>query len=370
LLIALLLPAIQSAREAARRAQCSNNLKQQGLALHGFHDAYERLPCYANDPVFSSLRLQRYSFLYALLPFVEQEGLYNAVLARSTGTASIGGVVTGGVVNAHDSHSVNQQRLEIFLCPSDRNIQFYQSGWDTLSSYRGCLGDLACRISSQHSHNSPRSWLKQGPMDHNGNAISRGTTVDFNGIGDGLSNTIGISEGIVWDTTENNLEDAPYLGNVALQNYLIFDQTPQLCLNVKGANGIMASGKKTAAQGLDMRPGYRAHNTYRIFGSGFFATLAPNSPSCDSNAGDSGDHYGGASASSAHPSGVNVLFLDGSVQFVSETIQTKNMNVACAKNDGDFPPAIPIAKSTVGSILVNTPFSYGIWAELSSINGG
>jgi prepilin-type processing-associated H-X9-DG protein len=371
LLIALLLPAVQAAREAARRTQCANHQKQLALALHNFHDAYNRLPCYAHDPIFMSLRLQRYSFLYVLLPFIEQETLFNAVTARSTGTASAGGITTGTAHSgAANNDSVNRLKLEYLLCPSDRNVQFWQEGWHTITSYRGCLGDLVCRTGNQHKITSPRSWLKHGPMDHNGAAIINGATTDFNAIGDGLSNTIALSEGVMWDFTGDNVADAPYLGNVARKNYLFYDREPQLCLDAKGPKGLMASGVRTACGGVDMRPGHRAHDTHRVFGNGFFATLAPNSPSCDSDAGDYGNHFGGSSASSAHPGGVNTSFLDGGVQFISETIGTKNMNVPCQNTGGDYPPAQPVAKYTVGSIAAGTPFSYGVWAELGSINGG
>lgn len=70
ILIALLLPAVQAAREAARRLQCSNNLKQLGLALHGYHSAMNVLPP-------GGLRDNQLSFLVMLLPYMEQEALYN-----------------------------------------------------------------------------------------------------------------------------------------------------------------------------------------------------------------------------------------------------------------------------------------------------
>ncbi len=75
ILIALLLPAVQAAREAARRAQCTNNLKQIGLALHNYHDTYK---CFPSAAIADENGTPRYSWRVAILPFIEQGALFDA----------------------------------------------------------------------------------------------------------------------------------------------------------------------------------------------------------------------------------------------------------------------------------------------------
>jgi len=81
ILIALLLPAVQSARESARRQQCLNNLKQMGLAMHNYHETYKKLPmAIMSDPKCdTSFDDDGFGWLCMLLPFVEQQQLYNRV---------------------------------------------------------------------------------------------------------------------------------------------------------------------------------------------------------------------------------------------------------------------------------------------------
>jgi len=82
-LVALLLPAVQAAREAARRMSCSNNLKQIGLALHNYHDSFKRFPPaginygWCQSPANDGRKLFNSNGLMMLLPFVEQNALYN-----------------------------------------------------------------------------------------------------------------------------------------------------------------------------------------------------------------------------------------------------------------------------------------------------
>lgn len=92
ILIALLLPAVQAAREAARRSQCTNNLKQLGLALHNFHDVNNRLPASSHDPIFLDPTYRDYrgerdkwSYLVLILPYIEQKALYDDLVQNCLG---------------------------------------------------------------------------------------------------------------------------------------------------------------------------------------------------------------------------------------------------------------------------------------------
>ena len=80
ILIALLLPAVQAAREAARRMQCTNHLKQLALAGHTFHDAYKRLPASYDDEIWLSKPVWYGGWPGLLLPFFEQQAIYEDLI--------------------------------------------------------------------------------------------------------------------------------------------------------------------------------------------------------------------------------------------------------------------------------------------------
>lgn len=112
-LVALLLPAVQQAREAARRTQCKNNLKQLGLAMHNYESTYGRLP--PNAKIYNTLTTPTWpelSVLAFLLPFIDQQPLYNQLNWSVRGPLGVNTLLP-------DGRSAGKISLPVLLCPSD-----------------------------------------------------------------------------------------------------------------------------------------------------------------------------------------------------------------------------------------------------------
>jgi prepilin-type N-terminal cleavage/methylation domain-containing protein len=132
ILVALLLPAVQSAREAARRLQCSNNLKQLGLALQTYHTNHGRFPCNINKITQHDAPAENRdhaSHLVHLLPQMEQQALYDGIdfkLATLPGDQVIAG------------KKLEEHVVKAFLCPSESRGGFQNNR--AMSNYAGCIG--------------------------------------------------------------------------------------------------------------------------------------------------------------------------------------------------------------------------------------
>jgi prepilin-type N-terminal cleavage/methylation domain-containing protein len=141
ILVALLLPAIQAAREAARRTQCSNHLKQIGLAVHNFHDAQKGLP-----PLLLGRR--RPSFWAVLLPYMEQQSVWNQISFTDTPADSIAD-------GANSGHILTSREAVVpgYFCPSRRTAA---NGFKTVGDMQGPLGDYAVALWYEQDANLTR----------------------------------------------------------------------------------------------------------------------------------------------------------------------------------------------------------------------
>ncbi|MDY0170113.1 MAG: DUF1559 domain-containing protein [Thermoguttaceae bacterium] len=162
ILIALLLPAVQAAREAARRMQCTNNLKQIGLAMHTYHDSLRIFP---PGCVLSSRGHTWYTFV---LPFMEQRALYDALAPRGQTIPA----------SASAGESPLKTQLSMFRCPSD-------SG-DAVNKWYGNY-PTANYVASRTMFNAP------------GNSMKWPLCIRIAQITDGLSNTLLVSERGLFD---------------------------------------------------------------------------------------------------------------------------------------------------------------------------
>ena len=338
ILIALLLPAVQAAREAARRMQCSNNLKQFGLALHTYHDAYQSLPSsrmympIVTDPREDGAPVRVFSLHAAVLPYIEQTARYNEIASRDW----------------FHWNGTNRSRLPMsdpispYCCPSDgqarvpgldqgvarSNIVISRSDFAFLTDKPGVAAGRACAARSLFSVDR---WV---PMS---------------AASDGTSNTIAASE-IVTSSAQST--------NRIKEALAIIDgsQAPQLCLDGKigGRGGEL--GPTVRIHGQNNRGCYFSSPTHMW--TGFNTILPPNSPSC--TGGDFNSWEDGVmSSGSNHTGGVNVAMLDGSVQFVSETI-----------NCGDLTAKTPALPEHDGSGRSPSYSNYGTWGSLGTPAGG
>ena len=193
-LVALLIPATQAAREAARRSQCLNNLKQMGLALHNYHDLQKQLPkggagvaSLTNPAARAAACL---SWGAALLPGLEQQGLYDRIEQ-----------------NQPYLHSTNlaagEQVLTVFLCPTAPNSERTKPNGDAptstakfaITNYGGNWGERALRC--YPSTNCPNNYADQGDSSGQGRGVllfGAERTIGLKDITDGTSHTIAVGE--------------------------------------------------------------------------------------------------------------------------------------------------------------------------------
>jgi prepilin-type N-terminal cleavage/methylation domain-containing protein len=188
-LIGLLLPAVQSAREAARRTQCGNNLKQLGLAVHSYNAAYQMLPGYMTDKFGNAGT--NWSWGAAILQFLEQGNLYDFLDVSKVDAHAAG--ADGNKLAAM------QQAIPAFRCPADTGPAL-NSDWNSMRQGFGrsfVPTAISNYVGSNHSHRNNRTPAANGVfvnVGYNPLYDTHAKRISLRRVTDGTSNTIAIGE--------------------------------------------------------------------------------------------------------------------------------------------------------------------------------
>ncbi|MCA9035149.1 MAG: DUF1559 domain-containing protein [Planctomycetaceae bacterium] len=317
ILIALLLPAVQQAREAARRTQCKNNLKQLGLAFHNYHDTYNTFPM-------GNQRQNGFgvSFYPALLPYFEQANLYSQLNFSGShpGWTGAGGGTTGNA----NGQVVNGIVLTSLVCPSsplDNIIQDTNGGArQTVPSYVGISGAVdEDRTSNATPTTNTDNFveLRQigggtccGTNSQNGYHSAGGILVwneciGLNKVTDGTSNTIMLGETSDWTVDANGVK-VDVRGGVPHGWLMGTDGNGR----TTGWNG--PTNRKFNLTSVRYPPGTKNYDL-----PGVHQNHGPNNPLI-----------------SAHTGGIQVVFADGHVSFLSNNINLPTLKYLATRDDG------------------------------------
>lgn len=296
ILIGLLLPAVQAAREAARRMKCSNNVKQLVLGFHSFHDIHGELPPECKLDTVNKTS-EGYGILTKVLPFMEQANIYTNIDFSKNYEENEN--KDGDEDGYQGTEALAKIRIPSFLCPSCSNDESSMKAYGQeigcyTAHYYGITGAVGERSSGSEYHlarkkeeNAGYYGTSGGPCADNGVFIEN-KGVRFSDITDGLSNTIGIGE----------IAHGDYEGYFAWIRGGYYYYGPVIYVSSKNVEWELNAIKNKEDPN---------HDQYKTF-------------------------YSSGSFSSHHPGGVTFGLMDGSVRFLTDSIEKKALLRAASRN--------------------------------------
>ncbi len=346
-------PFFTCSREAARRASCDNNLRQFGIAILNYEQFHKRLPygwggpavwsrpsdgpTFAGDfdPLNTVSPIGRWSGFVALLPHLDSSEAQRQIDAEMAQWNGHRGEQTV------PPWSCRERTLSMARCPSDPGPIDHSTASRAPNeriNYAFCYGDTGIHATNGRYDKANRGMF-QGRYHR-----------QFKDVTDGLTNTISVGEiATSWSKRLGRGEGNGLIYGGVLTNVVQLASNPKTCAATvryksyldKYANDI------ESWRGLHWSDGAASM-------TGFNTILPPNGPSCMSSSNES--DWGYFSASSCHPNGVNIAFLDGSVRRISNTIDV-----------GDQTAPAPVGLGGIGS---KGPSVYGTWGAMGTYNSG
>jgi prepilin-type N-terminal cleavage/methylation domain-containing protein len=305
IMVGLLLPAVQAAREAARRMQCGNNLKQIGLALHNYESAYRLFPAQSTGPEpGSNFNARRSSWMTAVFPFMEQSALYETYQSR---------------FNWHDAANLNavSTNVSTLRCPSATDRPGFE--WAVLVSYANAATTTATTSPRDFYYGAVTDYSNVGGIGTQLNAVLPANRRLNDPVNCGILKTSAVKLSDVLDGLSNTLLVVECAGR------------PELYQNGRlvpdGTTPKTWSG--TASVTLPFPTGgvWASHNKgFLVDGAQPDGNTAIRPGTCAVNCSNDNELY------SYHVGGAHISLADGSVRFVTSSLPIEQLAGMVSRN--------------------------------------
>ncbi|MGV3484759.1 MAG: DUF1559 domain-containing protein [Planctomycetaceae bacterium] len=385
-MVGLLLPAVQAAREAARRMSCGNNFKQIGLGIHNYHSAYNQLPIHGTGtyvvggrdlwdqpaPVTATstgTSNHRLSMLVGITPFIEQQALWEQISSplaiNSDGTPRNPPWQAMGPRPDERLYPPYATDIATLRCPSDPGVGLPALG---RTNYAACTGDSSYRsrdpylnvneLAEDSTVTFPYS-PNSGSATHS-NAAHRGMfvltrNVKFRDTLDGLANTVMCGE-IATDLGDKDVRTSlPRTGGVGVtgerQNCHLNPSFMEATVDPLRPRFWLPAVTVNANWGR----GFHWHDCMPVYCQ-MHTILAPNAPVCTDAGAGAGHGDLVANASSRHQGGAHVLMGDGAVKFITDSIEAGN-----SRN-----PVVHLGGTAATKNQPGAQSPFGLWGALGT----